>query len=66
MTEPFVLIWQKNRRPPRMHVDESCPTLTRSAVPPRSVAFAGPGTAGWLPREQARYVPDVTFCERCM
>jgi hypothetical protein len=60
-----VLVWQKNPRPPVVHASGSCPTLARSSVPPTSTRFNGPGTAGWLPVEEARQMPGAGFCERC-
>jgi hypothetical protein len=69
MAEQLVLVWQKNRGPARIHKDEQCPTLAQSRVsgpPPRSVEFAGKGTAGWLRLDEAMRLPDAAVCRRCM
>ena len=66
MAERDVLVWQKNPGDPVIHVDESCPSLSaRSAVPGRNVRFAGRGTAGWLPENEATRVANARKCRHC-
>jgi len=62
--QALVLVWQKNPRPPVVHVDGGCPTLSRSSIPDRSVPFGGRGSAGWVPRREARR-RNFALCSRC-
>jgi hypothetical protein len=69
MSEQLVLVWNKNRRTARIHRDERGPTLDNhrvTRIPARSEAFAGSGTAGWLPIREAIRLPGAKPCERCM
>ena len=66
MSDSTFLVWHKNPRPAVVHYDESCPTLTRSSVPPRTVRYRGYRTAGWLPRAEARALPNASLCRHCM
>jgi hypothetical protein len=62
----YVLVWNKNRRAVRVHTDATCPTLAGSRIPAASVPFKGPGTAGWLPRQEAFRLPGAVQCQRCV
>jgi hypothetical protein len=69
MSDQLVLVWNKNRRAARIHRDEHCPTLDNhrvTRIPLRNEAFAGSGTAGWLPMEDARRLSGAMPCKRCM
>ncbi len=61
-----VLVWQRNPRPPVIHIHGGCPTLSRSVVPHSSIEFKGPGTAGWIRLEEAIRLPGTRLCQRCM
>jgi hypothetical protein len=67
MPEGDVLVWNKNKNAVRIHEDAGCPSLNSRTkeIPPRSKRYAGRGTAGWLPRDEARRLPGAVFCQRC-
>jgi hypothetical protein len=62
----LVLIWQRNPRPPIIHISGDCPSLSRSAIPHSSVSFTGLGTAGWMQLDEAIRLVGPRFCKRCM
>jgi len=64
--DSLVLVWQKNFRPGVVHRNGLCLSLSRSAVPARSVKFNGPGTAGWLPLHEAELIRGGRLCGHCM
>jgi hypothetical protein len=69
MADRLVLVWNKNKNAVRIHEDGGCPTLANSrtgTIPPISTQYDGPGTAGWLPLDQAKRLPGAVLCQRCM
>jgi len=64
--DSLVLVWQRNPKPPVVHRNERCLTLSRSKVPDQSVAFGGSGTAGWLLLQEAERLPNMKLCGHCM
>jgi serine/threonine-protein kinase len=60
-----VLVWQDDGERPLIHRTGGCSVLSGRVVPPPSIAFAGPGTAGWLTFGQAVQQPAAALCGVC-
>jgi len=60
------LVAQNDSGPALIHSDGSCPTLADIVEPPATIAFAGPGTAGWMPADQALGLAAAKPCWECM
>lgn len=60
-----VLVWNRDSGDPRIHRDETCTTLARVVAPPSAIAFAGPGTSGWMTLYEAIKVPNAAICFEC-
>jgi hypothetical protein len=60
-----VLVRQLDPGAPVAHVGERCSLLNAVVLPPRAIAFAGPGTAGWLPYGEAVEL-GATHCGECL
>ncbi len=55
--DDMVLVWHKNRgRDGKaiIHAHADCSTIVNRNPPRRSILYGGRGTAGWLPRGEAR------------
>lgn len=61
-----VLVWQKDDGRPLIHRTGECSILSGSVVPPRTIRFAGTGTAGWLPFAEAVSRPGAALCAVCL
>jgi hypothetical protein len=61
-----VLVRQEGEGRALIHRTSACPVLGGSVVPPHTIRFGGPGTAGWLPFAEAAGRPDVALCGVCM
>jgi serine/threonine protein kinase len=63
--EERVLVRQVDSGPPLIHARAACVRLNGVVLPPQSIVFAGPGTAGWLPYDDAIRLGGVR-CDTCM
>lgn len=67
MTSLEFLVWAKNKLPPIVHRDGTCPSLTRSSIPATGTLYRGQGTVGWLGvRECWQRFEARQLCDRCM
>ena len=62
--ESVVLVRQVDPGAAVIHLDGSCALLHDVVSPPRSIAFAGPGTAGWMLYGDAVQLA-ATPCDEC-
>lgn len=60
-----VLVLQDDGERPLIHRTGGCSVLSGRVVPPPTIAFAGPGTAGWLTFGDAVQQPDAALCGVC-
>jgi len=63
--ETLVLVRQVDAGPALIHTTETCERLDGAMLPPRTIAFAGPGTAGWISLGEALLVEGVQQCRVC-
>ena len=70
--DDLVLVWHKNRgRDGKaiIHAHADCSTIVNRSPPRRSIVYGGRGTAGWLPRTEARLLRNdgkADECRSCM
>lgn len=62
----LVLVRQVEPGPALIHMDERCARLAGTVSPPRSIAFAGPGTAGWMRNDEALQLQGAEPCRQCV
>jgi serine/threonine protein kinase len=63
--DTLVLVRQVESGLALIHRDEACPALAGAVSPPRSIEFAGPGTAGWISYGAALDLSPA-LCDRCI
>lgn len=63
--QTLVLVRQLDPGAPVAHVGETCSLLKCLLSPPRTIGFAGPGTAGWMSYGAAVEV-GATHCGECL
>jgi serine/threonine protein kinase len=61
-----VLVLQSVGEEARIHFDVECAQLAGIIIPPPVIRFAGPGTAGWMPPDEALRLTHASNCTDCV